>query len=510
MEILTDYMPWIIAAVLLILLFIFLATHRKTALPNEVLIISGALISGKHSFRDVNGNRVKLITNGGSFILPILQRWDVLSLNTRTIEVATPEVYTQQGVPIIVNGTVILKIGSSQEEVATAAEQFLGKNDEQINSEATEILEGHLRAILGTLTVEDTYQNRDAFAEKVQDVASSDLAKMGLQIISFTIKDIADKNGYLDSLGKKQIAEVKKNAAVAEAAANRDTRIQQAQADQEAKQQEIERQTQIADAEREQQVKMADFKKQQEIAQAQADQAAIVEQMKAKQVQKEKDIELAQKNAELQEQELNATVRKQADADLYKAQRAAEAQKATQIAAAEASAKEVELDAEAKANATKAIGEAEAGKTTAIGLAQAEAIAKQAEAARQLDESGRFKMTIEAMPKIIEAAMSPYANVDSIKLYGDGDLTNQTSGSLVKQLDMLQEVAGIDIRGMLNGALMHQAGNQPVVDAIKHHEQPAAKAPDTKQPAPAPKSDQPATTEQAASSTPSRMAEKQK
>lgn len=434
MEILTDYMPWIIAAIVLILIFIFLATHRKTALPNEVLIISGAMISGKHSFRDVNGNRVKLITNGGSFILPILQRWDVLSLNTRTIEVATPEVYTQQGVPIIVNGTVILKIGSSQEEVATAAEQFLGKNDEQINSEATEILEGHLRAILGTLTVEDTYQNRDAFAEKVQDVASSDLAKMGLQIISFTIKDIADKNGYLDSLGKKQIAEVKKNAAVAEAAASRDTRIQQAQADQEAKQQEIERQTQVADAEREQQVKMADFKKQQEIAQAQA-----------------------------------------------------------------------ELAAEANANATKAIGEAEAGKTRAIGLAQAEAIAKQAEAARQLDESGRFKMTIEAMPKIIEAAMSPYANVDSIKLYGDGDLTGQTSGSLVKQLDMLQEVAGIDIRGMLNGALMHQAGNQPVVDAIKDQHAAAPKPP--AEATMAPKKE---TTDDDPKPTPSRMAEKNK
>ncbi|WP_404819965.1 flotillin family protein [Lacticaseibacillus daqingensis] len=496
----TPYIPWLIAVVILILLFIFLATHRKTALPNEVLIISGALISGKHSFKDVNGNRVKLITNGGSFILPILQRWDVLSLNTRTIEVATPEVYTQQGVPIIVNGTVILKIGSSQEEVATAAEQFLGKNDEQINSEATEILEGHLRAILGTLTVEDTYQNRDAFAEKVQDVASSDLAKMGLQIISFTIKDIADKNGYLDSLGKKQIAEVKKNAAMAEAAANRDTRIQQAQADQEAKQQEIERQTQVADAQREQQVRMADFKKQQEIAQAQADQAAIVEQMKAKQVQKEKDIELAQRDAELQEQQLNATVRKQADADLYKAQRAADAQKAAQIAAAEASAKQVELAAEADAKkvelaaqaeankvklaasadaertekigqaeaaATTATGQAEAAKIKAMGLAQAEAIAKQAEAAKQLDESGRFKMTIEAMPKIIEAAMSPYANVDSIKLYGDGDLTGQTNGNLVKQLDMLNEVAGIDIRGMLNGALTQQAGNKPIVDALK-------------------------------------------
>lgn len=481
--------PWLIVAIVIILIFAFLATHRKTALPNEVLIISGALISGKHSFRDINGNRVKLITNGGSFILPILQRWDVLSLNTRTIEVSTPEVYTQQGVPIIVNGTVILKIGSSQEEVATAAEQFLGKNDEQINAEATEILEGHLRAILGTLTVEDTYQNRDAFAEKVQDVASSDLAKMGLQIISFTIKDIADNNGYLDSLGKKQIAEVKKNAAIAEAAANRDTRIQQAQADQEAKQQEIERQTQVADAEREQQVKLADFKKQQEIAQAQADQAAIVEQMKAKQVQKEKDIELAQKDAELQEQTLTATVRKQADADLYKAQRAADAQKATQIATAEAQAKQVELAAEAdanktklaaaaeaertekigtaQANATTATGKAEAEKTRAMGVAQAEAIAKQADAAKQLDESGRFKMTIEAMPQIIAAAMSPYANVDSIKLYGDGDLTGQTNGNLVKQLDMLNEVAGIDIRGMLNGALTQQAGNKNVVNAIE-------------------------------------------
>lgn len=227
--------------------------------------------------------------------------------------------------------------------------------------------------------------------------------------------------------------------------------------------------------------------------------------MKAKQVQKEKDIELAQKDAELQEQELNASVRKQADADLYKAQRAAEAQKATQIAAAEASAKQVELAAEANANATKAIGEAEAGKTRAIGLAQAEAIAKQAEAARQLDESGRFKMTIEAMPKIIEAAMSPYANVDSIKLYGDGDLTGQTSGSLVKQLDMLQEVAGIDIRGMLNGALMHQAGNQPVVDAIKDQH-----AATTKPPAEATMAPKKETTDDDPKPTPSRMAEKNK
>ena len=478
-----------VIAVVIILFIIFLITHRKTALPNEVLIISGAMIGGKHTYSDTNGNKVKLITNGGAFILPIVQRWDSLSLNTRTIDVATPEVYTKAGVPIKVNGTVILKIGSSLEEIATAAEQFLGKKDEQINHEATEILEGHLRAILGTLTVEDTYQNRDAFAEQVQQVASSDLAKMGLQIVSFTIKDIADSNGYLDSLGKKQIAEVKKNAAIAEAEAEKERRIKQAEADQLAQEEEIKRQTQVANSKREQQVQIADYTKEQEIAKARADQEAIAEQMKAKQVQKEKDIELAQKDADRQEMTLNATVRKQADADLYQAKQQAEANKAASIASAQASAEQVRLQAEAQAaqvklaadaqahqvevqgqaeaNATTLTGEAQAAKTRAIGLADAEATEKKAAALAKMNESGKLQMLLDVLPQLFAANAEAYKNVEHLTLYGQGDLTGQSVENMAKQLDQLHTMTGIDVADILNSTIATKAGVKDVAEAVE-------------------------------------------
>ncbi len=488
-----------VIAVLVILFFVFLVTHRKTALPNEVLIISGAMIGGKHSYQDTNGNKVKLITNGGAFILPIVQRWDALSLNTRTIEVATPEVYTKAGVPIKVDGTVILKIGSSLEEIATAAEQFLGKEDAQINGEATEILEGHLRAILGTLTVEDTYQNREVFAEKVQEVASSDLAKMGLQIVSFTIKDITDSNGYLDSLGKKQIAEVKKNAAIAEAEADKERRIKQAEADQLAQEEEIKRQTQVADSKRAQAVQVAEFEKEQQIAKAQADQASIAEQMKAKQVQKEKDIELAQKDADLQEMTLNATVRKQADANRYQAEQEAAAQKAASIAqaqaqaeqvrlAAEASAEQVKLQAaaqaeqvrqaadaaahqvevqgQAEAKATELTGNATAAKTRAVGLAEAEATEKKAAALAKMNESGKLQMVLDVMPALFAANADAYKNVDHVTLYGQGDVTGQSVENMTKQLTMIRQMTGIDLEQVINSTISTKAGTKPVADAV--------------------------------------------
>lgn len=493
-----------VIAVLIILFFAFLVTHRKTALPNEVLIISGAMISGKHSYQDTNGNKVKLITNGGAFILPIVQRWDALSLNTRTIEVATPEVYTKAGVPIKVDGTVILKIGSSLEEIATAAEQFLGKDDDQINGEATEILEGHLRAILGTLTVEDTYQNREVFAEKVQEVASSDLAKMGLEIVSFTIKDITDSNGYLDSLGKKQIAEVKKDAAIAEAEADKERRIKQAEADQLAQEEEIKRQTQVADSKRAQAVQVAEFEKEQQIAKAQADQASIAEQMKAKQVQKEKDIELAQKDADLQEMTLNATVRKQADASRYQAEQEAAANKAAAIAKAEAEAEQVKLEAgaraeqvrvaaeaqahqvevqgEADAKATELTGNAAAAKTRAIGLAEAEATEKKAAALAKMNESGKLQMVLDVLPQLFAANADAYKNVDHVTLYGQGDVTGQSVENMTRQLQMIHQMTGIDIEQVINSTISTKAGTAPVAAAL------AAGKPQTKA-KPAPKAE---------------------
>lgn len=468
----------IVVVVLVLALIIFLATHRKTAMPNEVIIISGAFISGKHAYSDTNNNKVKLITNGGSFILPILQQWDSLSLNTRTLEVETPEVYTQQGVPVRVNGTVVIKIGSTQDEIATAAEQFLGKSEEQINGEGINIVEGHLRAILGTLTVEDIYKNRDAFASKVLDIASSDLAKMGLQIVSFTIKDIKDPNGYLDALGQKQIAEVKKNADIAKAEAEKETRIQTALAHKEAEQQEIQRSTEIADAKRENEVKLADFNQQQETAKALAQKEIINAQMEAKQLQKEKDIELAEKDAELQDKTLRATVYKQADAERYAAETKAAADKAAAIAnaeaeqrmvelAADAKAHQVKVDGESQAEATRAIGEANASRIRAEGVAEADATSKNADALKRMNDAGRLKLILDVLPALFEANAKAYQNVDKITMFAKGDLTGESTTNLAKQLSMINEMTGIDLADMMNNAMAQRAGNKEIVEAVE-------------------------------------------
>ena len=158
------------------------------------------------------------------------------------------------------DGTAIIKIGGSISEIATAAEQFLGKSKEDRENEAKEVLEGHLRSILGSMTVEEIYKNRDIFSQEVQRVASEDLAKMGLIIVSFTIKDVRDNNGYLDSLGKPRIAQVKRDADIATVEAEKETRIKNAEASKEAQKAEIERATEIAEAEKENQLKVAEYR----------------------------------------------------------------------------------------------------------------------------------------------------------------------------------------------------------------------------------------------------------
>ena len=148
---------------------------------------------------------------------------DILSLELLTIDVQTPEVYTSKGVPVKVDGVAQIKVKGDDVSIATAAEQFLSKGVDDIKNIAMQTLEGHLRAILGTMTVEEIYQNRDAFAQKVQEVAAGDMANMGLGIVSFTIRDIRDTQGYLDALGKPRIAQVKRDAIIAQAEADRDS-----------------------------------------------------------------------------------------------------------------------------------------------------------------------------------------------------------------------------------------------------------------------------------------------
>src|ERR1043166_3665183 len=182
--------------------------------PNEVLIISGR----KRVTLDPDGTKrsvgYRVIKGGGSFVWPMIEKVNVLSLEILTIDVQTPAVYTLQGVPIIVDGVAQVKVRGDDISISTAAEQFLSKGQDEIKGISTQTLEGHLRAIIGTLSVEEVYKNRDMFAQKVQEVAATDLANMGLMIVSFTIRDIKDTQGYLDAIGKPRIAQVKRDAII--------------------------------------------------------------------------------------------------------------------------------------------------------------------------------------------------------------------------------------------------------------------------------------------------------
>ena len=217
----------VIVIVVFLLLYMVFSRYTKVG-PNQVLIVSGR----KHKLEDGSQVGFRIVKGGGTFVLPIFEKVDLLSLELLTIDVQTPEVYTSKGVPVKVDGVAQIKVKGDDISIRTSAEQFLGKAQDEIRNIATQTLEGHLRAILGTMTVEEIYQNRDAFASKVQEVAAGDMANMGLNIISFTIRDIRDGQGYLDALGKPRIAQVKRDAIIAQAEADRESQIRSAQAKQ--------------------------------------------------------------------------------------------------------------------------------------------------------------------------------------------------------------------------------------------------------------------------------------
>ncbi len=360
----------VVVFLLIAIVGVYVAKYR-TAGPDEALIVTGSYLGSKNVHTDDSGNKIKIIRGGGTFVFPVFQQAEPLSLLSSKLEVTTPEVYTEQGVPVMADGTAIIKIGSSISEIATAAEQFLGKEKHEREAEAREVLEGHLRSILGSMTVEEIYKNRDKFSQEVQRVASHDLAKMGLIIVSFTIKDVRDKNGYLESLGKPRIAQVRRDADIATAEAEKETRIKRAQADQEAQQAELERATEIAEAEKDNQLKVAEYRREQDMAKARADQAYELESAKAKQevteqemqvkiIERQKQIELEEKEILRREKQYDSEVKKKADADRYAIEQNAEAQKRKELAHADAEKYRIEALAKAEAEKIRLDGIAKA------------------------------------------------------------------------------------------------------------------------------------------------------
>ncbi|AUO11816.1 flotillin family protein [Priestia megaterium] len=469
-----------IVVFLLIALIAVFITKYRTAGPDEALIVTGSYLGSKNVHVDESGNRIKIVRGGGTFVLPVFQQAEPLSLLSSKLEVSTPEVYTEQGVPVMADGVSIIKIGGSISEIATAAEQFLGKAKEDRETEAREVLEGHLRSILGSMTVEEIYKNREKFSQEVQRVASQDLAKMGLIIVSFTIKDVRDKNGYLESLGKPRIAQVKRDADIATAEAEKETRIKRAEAHKDAQKAELERNTEIAEAEKMNQLKTAEYRREQDIAKARADQAYDLETARAKQdvteqemqiriIERQKQIELEEKEILRRERQYDSEVKKKADADRYSVEQSAEAEKAKQLAEADANkyrieamakaeAERVRIDGLAKAEAQRAQGESEAEIIRLKGLAEAEAKQKVAEAFEQFGQAAILDMIIKMLPEYAKQVASPLANIDKITVVdtgsnGENSGANKVTGYATNLMSSLQESlkasSGIDVKELI-------------------------------------------------------------
>ena len=448
---------WIVFVALA--LVIFLMVRYRIGKPDEALIVTGSFL-GKEG--------IKILKNSGTFVIPIVQKAHKLSLLTHKLEIGTPEVYTEQGVPIKASATVLVKVGNSTEAIKTAAEQYLGKSTAELEDEAQEVLEGHLRAILGTMTVEAIYKNRDDFAEQVQAVASTDLQKMGLEIVSFTIKDVSDPNGYLDALGRPQIAEVKKNAEIAESNALRETRIKQAENEQLAQQEEIRRKTEIAEANKNMALKQAHYKQEQEVAVAQAEQVAVGEKMKVRLIEQEKNIEIQEKQAELTEKELTATLRKKAEADKYVVEQNALAKKAQEIAYAQAEAEKIKLAAEAEAQRIEKLGQAEAEKIAKVGQAQAQSKEQMALALQKLNEAGVLVEFIKVLPAIAKEVNAPISNIDKVVSFGGGDGVHQMGeAGLARTFETIKETTGLDLVNLINETMSRKQANQEIVAAIE-------------------------------------------
>ncbi|MGZ0042483.1 SPFH domain-containing protein [Paenibacillus ottowii] len=504
--------PGIVVIVIVILGIAFWARY-KTVGPDEGMIVTGSFLGNKNISEDESGRKIKIVRGGGAFIWPIFQQSEFISLLSHKLDVTTPEVYTEQGVPVIADGVAIIKVGSSIEDVATAAEQFIGKPLEALRGEAQEVLEGHLRAILGSMTVEEVYRNRDRFAQEVQGVAARDLKKMGLQIVSFTIKDVRDKHGYLDALGKPRIAAVKRDAEIAEAEAVRDARIQKAQAEQEGQKAELLRDTNIAEAAKEKELKVASFKKEQDTARAEADQAyhiqearakqtAVEEQMKVELVRKEREIDIQAKEIQVREKQYDAEVKKKAEADRYAVEQAAEADKARKMREAEslqysietqakASAEQKRLNGQAEADAERAKGTADADVIRLRGLAEAEAKEKLAEAFQKFGEAAVLDIIVKMLPDLAGRIAEPIASIDKLTVVDTGKgegatrVSNYVTELMATAPEMLKSVSGIDVEQLIKGLTTGKKSIHSVPssdDANKlHHPAPVEVAPTDKE-----------------------------
>src|SRR5881628_915117 len=418
----------------LMLLTVFARLYRKAG-PHEALVVYG--------FR---GTRI--VKGHGTVIFPMIEAVRQLSLELMSFDVApVQDLYTKQGVAVTVEAVAQIKVKSDLESIHTASEQFLTKTPDQRESLIRLVMEGHLRGIIGQLTVEQIVKEPEMVAERMRSTCADDMNKMGLEVVSFTIKEVRDKNEYIVNMGRTDVARIKRDADVATAEAERDTAIKRAQAqreaaiakaqaDQERVLAETASMAKQADATRELEVKKAQFLEVTKRQQAQADKAydiqtnimqqqVIAEQVKVQQIEKEQQVKVQEAEINRREKELIATVLKQAEVERQRIETLAAAEKQRLMA-----------EAEGHASAIRAQGEAEAEIIFKKGEAEAKAMNVKAEAYQEYNQAAVIDKLFTNMPEVVKALASPLANVDKITIVstGNGDASgmNKITGDITK------------------------------------------------------------------------------
>jgi len=414
---------WVIVGLMVLaiaLLGSFMASLYRKAGPHEALVVYG--------FR---GTRI--IKGRGSVILPMVENCRLLSLELMSFDVAPQQdLYTKQGVAVTVEAVAQIKVKSDPESIHTAAEQFLTKTPQEREGLIRLVMEGHLRGIIGQLTVEEIVKQPEMVGDRMRSTCADDMNKMGLEVISFTIKEVRDKNEYISNMGRPDVARIKRDADVAAAEAERDTAIKRAeamraaavakaQADKERVLAETLSQAAQAEATRDLEIKKANFQESVQKQKASADKAyelqtnvmqqqVVAEQVKIQRIEKESQIAVQDAEIQRRERELIATVLKPAEVERQRIETLAEAEK-----------QRLTFEADGRAASTRSTGEAEAEIIFKKGEAEAKAMNVKAEAYQEYNQAAVVDKLLTNMPEIVKALAAPLAHVDKITIVSTGN-----------------------------------------------------------------------------------------
>ena len=480
MTALLRYLPFIIAGVLVLLLFF---TGYLKAPPDTAYIISGL-------------GRKRILIGRAGWRIPFFERVDKLSLRIMQVDVKTSEaVPTNEFINVTVDGVANVKISSDPELLHLAAEALLGKRPEELVGLVTQVLEGNMREIVGSVGLKEMVQDRQGVARKITENVVPDMRKLGLEVVNFNIQNFKDGAGTIENMGIDNVEQIRKNAQIAKANAQRDIAIATSNAQQEANAIKVQAEKMIAEQDAALAIQQAEMKVKADTKKAEADAAYSIQQetqrktievtrVNADIARKEKEAELAEKEISLKERQLDAEVRKQADAMKYKAEKEAEAELVRRQREADARAYEAVKEAEARKAAAEALRfsmEQEAEGIRAKGLAEAEAIEKKAEAQKKMGEASVLEMYLDALPEVVKNAAQPLAQTDRIVMYGDGNSTRlvkdvMTSASQV--MDGVKESTGLDLGALLAGVVGGgaAAAARPVTVEVKPAAEPQEEA----------------------------------